>query len=220
MVPLSVTGSQSCDGGTAHPQCDLEANEGILTAMFAASGEVHYALHTGARGAPKLISPTVAEEGGDSDAWLGARCVLVRCAMPLQLRLYGIKVRRLGAGAAHQYAGWALHAAPAFDIRESMPVWDMLGDDGPKGQTEHSRCPCTFPRRHAVDTACSRHGWLLRPGSLHYMWCNGGHACCGQRIQFAPPCLMTELCVYATDGRQLCVTAVSTPRLFCFAMKP
>ena len=39
----------------------------------------------------------VAEEAGDFTAWLDARCVLVRCAMPLQLRLYGMKVRHLGA---------------------------------------------------------------------------------------------------------------------------
>ena len=67
--------------------------------MVASAGEVHYALHSGGArgGAPKLISPAVAEEAGDFAAWLRARCVLVRCAMPLQLRLYGIKVRDLGS---------------------------------------------------------------------------------------------------------------------------
>ena len=83
--------------------------------MVASAGEVHYALHTGsARGAPKLISPAVTEEGGDFGAWLGARCVLIRCAMPLQLRLYGMKVRRLGATTAQQCAGQALAVSAGF----------------------------------------------------------------------------------------------------------
>ena len=74
-------------------QCDLEANEGVLTAVVASSGGgVHYHEHTGARGgAPKPVSPADGD-GGDFGAWLDGRCMLVRCAMPLQLRLYGIKV--------------------------------------------------------------------------------------------------------------------------------
>ena len=71
-------------------QCDLDANEGVLTAMVASSGGgAHYHLHTGVRGAPKLVNPA---DTDDFAAWLDRRCVLLRCAMPLQLRLYGIRV--------------------------------------------------------------------------------------------------------------------------------
>jgi hypothetical protein len=76
-------------------QCDLEANEGVLTAMVAATGGVQYCMHTGARGAPRVVSPAETD-GGDFGAWLDGRCALVRCAMPMQLRLYGIKVSREG----------------------------------------------------------------------------------------------------------------------------
>ena len=76
-------------------QCDLEANEGVLTAMVAANGGVQYFLHGGARGGPKLVSPTE-PCGDDFGAWLDGRCALVRCAMPMQLRLYGIKVGSSG----------------------------------------------------------------------------------------------------------------------------
>ncbi len=107
-VPLSRTVRRAFDG-VLRTQCDLDANEGILTAMVASAGEVHYALHSGsARGAPKLISPAVTEEGADFGAWLGARCVLVRCAMPMQLRLYGMKVGGLGANAVQPCAAQAV----------------------------------------------------------------------------------------------------------------
>ena len=76
-------------------QCDLEATDGILTAMVAANGGVQYFLHTGSRGAPKLVSPAETD-GGDFGAWLDARYSLVRCAMAMQLRLYGIKVSHEG----------------------------------------------------------------------------------------------------------------------------
>ncbi len=102
--------------------------------MVASAGEVHYALHTGsARGAPKLISPAVTEEGGDFGAWLGARCVLVRCAMPLQLRLYGMKVRRLGATTAQQCAGGTGCIRRILSCSQwRYVVWDVLCNNRPR----------------------------------------------------------------------------------------